>query len=96
MVALQRGQLARPEHGAIACFERGWDADEEHLNPMAYVALHRIHAFLGPRRQRGPYDGLNRLKTLAAKHAVAAAWIEAIEQGLVGFRECNPSPEMRC
>ncbi len=42
MVALQRGQLDGP-HGAIACFERGWDADEEHLNPMAYVALQRLH-----------------------------------------------------
>ena len=39
MVALQRRQLHGP-HGAISCFERGWDADEEHLNPMAYVALH--------------------------------------------------------
>ena len=28
-------------------FRKGWDADEEHLNPMAYVALHRIHIFLG-------------------------------------------------
>ena len=32
MVALHRGQLHGP-HGAIECFEKAWDGDEEHLNP---------------------------------------------------------------
>ena len=60
MVAFQRRQLHGP-HGAISCFERGWDADEEHLNPMAYVALHRIHLFLED--ERAASDGWRRLRT---------------------------------
>ena len=34
MVALQRRRSAAER----SCFENGWDADEEHLNPMACVA----------------------------------------------------------
>jgi hypothetical protein len=79
MVALQRGQLAG-EHGAIACFERGWDADEEHLNPMAYVALHRIHAFLGHEKEARTW--LEAFEDAGGEASVAAPWIEAIEQGL--------------
>ena len=45
MVALQKGKL-HGNHGAIACFEKGWDIEEEHLNPMAYLALERIYKFL--------------------------------------------------
>ena len=71
MVALQRRQLHGP-HGALSCFENGWDADEEHLNPMAYVALHRIHKFLD-QPDEAPISS-NPLRTLEVK-AVAPEWI---------------------
>lgn len=47
-IALSKGQLFGP-HGAIKCFERAWDAEEEHLNPMAYFALEQIHRSLETR-----------------------------------------------
>jgi hypothetical protein len=79
MVALQRGQLDGP-HGAIACFERGWDADEEHLNPMAYGALHRIHLFLNQpepaQRWREAFEDAG------GETAVAPEWLEAIDEAL--------------
>ena len=46
LVALQRGQISG-EHGAIECFEKSWDLEEEHLNPMAWTALEKIQTFLG-------------------------------------------------
>jgi len=79
MVALQRGQL-EGDHGAISCFERGWDADEEHLNPMAYVALHRIHAFLGDERTAQTW--FEAFEDAGGEAAVAPAWIGAVEQAL--------------
>jgi hypothetical protein len=79
MVALQRGQLIG-EHGAVACFERGWDADEEHLNPMAYVALHRIHVFLG--EDEAAQRWLEAFEDAGGEAAVADAWIEAVEEAL--------------
>jgi len=79
MVALQRKQLEGPQ-GALACFEKGWDADEEHLNPMAYVALHRIHAFLGDERTAQTW--LEAFEDAGGEAAVAPAWIGAVEQAL--------------
>lgn len=79
MVALQRRQLHGP-HGAISCFERGWDADEEHLNPMAYVALHRIHVYLNQ-----PEDArrwLEAFEDAGGEAAVAPEWIGAIHEAL--------------
>ena len=48
-------------HGAIACFEQD-DADEEHLNPMAYVAF--IESTSSSRTLTQPNDGSKRLRTL--------------------------------
>jgi hypothetical protein len=79
MVALQRGQLHGP-HGALACFERGWDADEEHLNPMAYAALHRIHRFLGQSTQSITW--LEAFEDAGGEAAVAPEWLEAIDVAL--------------
>ena len=79
MVALQRGQLHGP-HGAIACFERGWDADEEHLNPMAYGALHRIHAMLGNGDEAKQW--LESFEDAGGESAVAPEWLEAVEEAL--------------
>lgn len=75
MVALQRGQL-QGTHGAISCFEKGWDADEEHLNPMAYLALHRIYLFMGDEDEANLW--LDSLVDAGGESAVAKQWIEAI------------------
>ena len=80
MVALQRRQLHGP-HGAISCFERGWDADEEHLNPMAYVALHRIHLFLDQPDEAKRW--LESFEDAGGDASVAPEWIEAIHEALV-------------
>ena len=80
MVALQRRQLHGP-HGAISCFERGWDADEEHLNPMAYVALHRIHLFL--ERSDEAKRWLESFEDAGGDASVAPEWIEAVHDALV-------------
>ena len=82
MVALQRRQLHGP-HGAISCFERGWDADEEHLNPMAYVALHRIHLFLED--ERAAKRWLEAFEDAGGVESVAPEWISAIHDGLVAM-----------
>ncbi|MEL0331544.1 MAG: hypothetical protein VW982_04935 [Candidatus Poseidoniales archaeon] len=79
MVALQRRQLHGP-HGAISCFERGWDADEEHLNPMAYVALHRIHVFLEQKKEAQRW--LEAFEDAGGEASVAPEWIGAIHHAL--------------
>ena len=82
MVALQRGQLQGP-HGALSCFENGWDADEEHLNPMAYVALHRIHVFLEQPDEARRW--LESFEDAGGEAAVAPEWIEAVEEALIAL-----------
>jgi hypothetical protein len=82
MVALQRGQLRGP-HGALSCFENGWDADEEHLNPMAYVALHRIHVFLEQPSEARRW--LESFEDAGGEAAVAPEWIEAVEEALIAM-----------
>ena len=80
MVALQRGALSG-ERGAIACFERGWDADEPHLNPMAYLALNRIHAALGDKDEAAVWRA--SLTSTGGESAVAEAWIGAVEDAIL-------------
>ena len=79
MVALQRG-FVDGEDGAIACFEKGWDAEEEHLNPMAYVALHRLNLFIGD--QHKATEWLHALEDVGGEKGVAPEWIEAIHDAL--------------
>tara|TARA_B100001564_G_scaffold216497_1_gene182321 strand:+ start:877 stop:1470 length:594 start_codon:yes stop_codon:yes gene_type:complete len=79
IVALNRGQISGP-HGALACFEKAWDVDEEHLNPMAYVALHRINQFLGNDEEVEKW--YEALIDSGGEEAVAKEWIEAIETSL--------------
>ena len=82
MVALQRRQLHGP-HGAISCFERGWDADEEHLNPMAYVALNRIHIYLDQHDEAQRW--LESFEDAGGGASVAPEWIGAVHQALVAM-----------
>ena len=79
MVALMQGRLTG-KNGAIECFEKGWDADEEHLNPMAYVALHRIHIFLGQHEEADIWK--EYLEREGGESAVASEYIRAIHDAL--------------
>lgn len=78
-IALSKGQLFGP-HGAIKCFERAWDAEEEHLNPMAYFALEQIHRSLGNTSDSQKWSDL--LELSGGIHAIDAHWVEAIESSI--------------
>ena len=79
MVALQRGQLDGLQ-GAIACFEKGWDADEEHLNPMAYIALASIHRFNGNANDAKKWQ--ESFEDAGGQPSVASEWILALNEAL--------------
>ena len=87
LVALERGQVSGP-HGALECFEKSWDLEEEHLNPMAWLALERIHTFIGNDAEASHWG--KRLAESGGEEAVAKEWIEAIETALGRLR---PSSE---
>ena len=79
LVALERGQVSG-EHGALECFENAWDLEEEHLNPMAWVALERIQIFLGNSEEAKHWS--KRLAESGGEQAVAKEWIEAIDSAI--------------
>ena len=79
MVALERGQISG-KHGAIECFEKSWDLEEEHLNPMAWSALERIHDFLGNESESEHWR--KRLAESGGQDAVAEELLEAIDLSL--------------
>ncbi len=79
LLALERGNLSGP-HGAIECFERAWDLEEEHLNPMAWLALEKIHIFLDSTDEADHWR--KRLNEVGGNDAVAPEWIAAIEKSL--------------
>ena len=84
MVALHKGQLRGP-HGAIECFEKAWDAEEEHLNPMAYSALSKIFQAL---EETDIADHWNELfLESGGNDSVAEEWLTAIDDCLnnMGF-----------
>ena len=86
LVALERGQVSG-SHGALECFEKSWDLEEEHLNPMAWLALERIHTFLGNEAEASHWG--KRLAESGGEEAVAKEWIEAIETALGRLRPSN-------
>ena len=79
LVALERGQISGP-HGAVECFEKSWDLEEEHLNPMAWLALHRSHSCMENSEESEQWG--KRLAESGGEDAVAKEWIEAIENAL--------------
>jgi len=79
LVALEKGYITG-QHGALECFEKAWDLEEEHLNPMAWVALNRIHNFLGNSAEAEHWR--KRLSESGGEDAVAKEWIDAIESAL--------------
>ena len=84
MVALHRGQLRGP-HGAIECFEKAWDAEEEHLNPMAYSALGKIFQALDEAEKSAHWKEL--FHEAGGNDSVADEWLTAIDECLknIGF-----------
>ena len=79
MVALHRGQLRGP-HGAIECFEKAWDAEEEHLNPMAYSALSKIFQALEEAEKATHWNEL--FLESGGNESVAIEWLDAIDECL--------------
>ena len=86
LVALERGQVSG-QHGALECFEKSWDLEEEHLNPLAWLALERIHTFIGNDTEASHWS--KRLAESGGEEAVAKEWIEAIETALGRLRPSN-------
>lgn len=92
MVALHRGQLRGP-HGAIECFEKAWDAEEEHLNPMAYSALSKIFQALEETDKATHWHEL--FLESGGSESVAIEWLSAIDDCLssMGFTTFSSESE---
>lgn len=92
MVALHKGQLRGP-HGAIECFEKAWDAEEEHLNPMAYSALSKIFQALGESEVAAHWNEL--FLESGGNDSVANEWLTAIDDCLnnMGFAAAHGESE---
>ena len=88
MVALHRGQLLG-SHGAVECFEKAWDGDEEHLNPMAYSALYKINLFLDNQQQANHWREL--FLEVGGEKSVASEWLVAIDECLYAMGGLPPS-----
>ena len=84
IVALNRGQISGP-HGALSCFEKAWDAEEEHLNPMAYSALSKIFQALEDTERATHWNEL--FLESGGNESVAIEWLSAIDDCLssMGF-----------
>ena len=74
-------------YAVFECFEKSWDLEEEHLNPMAWLALERIHKFLENKSEAEYWR--KRLAESGGEEAVAEEWIEAIESALLKLRPSN-------
>lgn len=79
MRQLERGLLHGPP-GAIACFERSWDAENEYIDAMSHAALVRIHAHL--RNSRLERTHRERLARLGGEDAVDSTWLKEVEKRL--------------
>ena len=90
MVALHRGQLRGP-HGAIECFEKAWDAEEEHLNPMAYSALSKIFQALDEAEIAEHWNEL--FLESGGNESVAVEWLDAIDDCLSNMGLTTPVSE---
>tara|TARA_B100001769_G_C21973197_1_gene523486 strand:- start:24 stop:770 length:747 start_codon:yes stop_codon:yes gene_type:complete len=90
MVALHRGQLRGP-HGAIECFEKAWDAEEEHLNPMAYSALSKIFQALEEAEKAEHWNEL--FLESGGNESVAVEWLDAIDDCLSNMGLTTPASE---
>ena len=81
---IQRGLLDGPS-GAISCFERSWDADEEWLGAMSHAALIRIYNHLD--QEELANNSERYLEQFGGWEVVDSAWIEAIDSALNSISE---------
>ena len=81
---IQRGLLDGPS-GAISCFERSWDADEEWLGAMSHAALIRIYIHL--EQEESANNSEKYLEEFGGWEVVDSAWIEAIDSALNSISE---------
>jgi len=81
---IQRGLLDGPS-GAISCFERSWDADEEWLGAMSHAALIRIYIHL--EQEESANNSEKYLEEFGGWEVVDSAWIEAIDSALSSISE---------
>ena len=79
MRQLERGLLLGPP-GAIACFERSWDAENEYIDAMSHAALVRIHAHLKNRELERTHR--ERLARLGGEEAVDGRWLKEVVKRL--------------
>ena len=75
----ERGLLHGPP-GAIACFERSWDAENEYIDAMSHAALVRIHAHLKNSELERTHR--ERLARLGGEEAVDGRWLKEVEKRL--------------
>ena len=76
---IERG-LLKGERGAIGCFEKAWDMEEEYINAMSYSALEKIYSHLKNKELQSEYH--EKLLRLGGINSVDPAWIDAIESAL--------------
>jgi len=76
---LRRG-IVFGERGAINCFERAWDVDEEHLNAMAYSALSLIHTHFKNDEEHKKWN--QKLLELGGNDSIDDTWILEIKDAL--------------
>jgi hypothetical protein len=81
---IQRGLLEGPS-GAISCFERSWDADEEWLGAMSHAALIRIYIHL--EQEESANNSEKYLEEFGGWDIVDSAWIDAIDSALNSISE---------
>jgi len=75
----QRG-LLQGERGAISCFEKAWDMEEEYINAMSHLALENIYTHLG--NNNSSLEHYEKLQRLGGVDAVDPAWVEAVKFAL--------------
>ncbi|MBC8437738.1 MAG: hypothetical protein H8D82_00535 [Euryarchaeota archaeon] len=78
---IQRG-LLEGKRGAVGCFERAWDMEEEYINAMSHLALEKIHSSLG--NNSAAEEHHEKFQQLGGMEAIDSAWVEAIEISVYG------------
>ncbi|MDP7312811.1 MAG: hypothetical protein QF831_05185 [Candidatus Thalassarchaeaceae archaeon] len=86
---IQRG-LLQGDKGAIGCFERAWDLEEEYINAMSHLALHKIYSHLG--NNNLSLEHYEKLQRLGGTDSVDQTWVEAVKSALSAL-DCIKSEE---
>ncbi len=73
-------ELLRGPRGAISCFERAWDMDEQYINAMSHAALVRIHLALNDPKSADFHH--ERLQRLGGESGVDETWLKAVDRTL--------------